>query len=301
MKRILSVGSLNLDYVINVPKRPNVGETVSGAELDTVCGGKGGNQAIAAARSGGSVTMIGAVGSDKAGEILRETLTQAGVECRNLLTKPCATGCAFITVCDGDNSIIVVRGANGELTPDDLKDEWFEGADFVILQLEIDGDTVLSALKKAKKFGATTVLNPSPASCMRDEFLDYTDILIPNEGEATQITGIDPESENFEQNVLIALEKRVSKAIMTLGSKGSVYLDGNDLIHVPAFPAKPVDTTGAGDTFLGALVTRLAEGASLHEGIVFATAASAISVTRHGAAPSIPTREETEAFLRERT
>lgn len=301
MKRILSIGSLNLDYVINVPKRPNVGETVSGAELDTVCGGKGGNQAIAAARSGGSVTMIGAVGTDKAGEVLRETLTQAGVECRSLLTKPCATGCAFITVCDGDNSIIVVRGANGELTPDDLKDEWFEGADFVILQLEIDGDTVLSALKKAKKFGAITVLNPSPAACMRDEFLDYTDILIPNEGEATQITGIDPESENFEQNVLIALEKRVSKAIMTLGSKGSVYLDGNDLIRVPAFPAKPVDTTGAGDTFLGALVTRLAEGESLHEGIVFATAASAISVTRHGAAPSIPTREETEAFLRERT
>lgn len=301
MKRILSIGSLNLDYVINVPKRPNVGETVSGAELDTVCGGKGGNQAIAAARSGGSVTMIGAVGTDKAGEVLRETLTQAGVECRSLLTKPCATGCAFITVCDGDNSIIVVRGANGELTPDDLKDEWFEGADFVILQLEIDGDTVLSALKKAKKFGAITVLNPSPAACMRDEFLDYTDILIPNEGEAALITEMDPESENFEQKVLIALEKRVSKAIMTLGSNGSVYLNGNDPVRIPAFPVKPVDTTGAGDTFLGALVTRLAEGSSLHEGIVFATAASAISVTRHGAAPSIPTREETEAFLRERT
>lgn len=302
MKKILVVGSLNRDYTVTVPRRPAVGETVTDGVFAAHFGGKGGNQAIAAARFGGDAAMIAAVGRDSAGKDLVRNLRACGVDPAGVTEKEgCATGSAFITVCDGDNSIIVAPGANDALSESDLNDELFREAGILIAQLEIPADTVGAALKKAREYGIFTVLNPSPSSRMRKDFLSDTDLLIPNHSEAADLTGVDETDPDFAAKAVASLHGMgVKNVILTLGSHGSVWSDGVDSGTQAAFPVTAVDSTGAGDCFAGVVCAALSEGLSLRDAVRYASAAAAISVTRPGAADSLPTRAEVEAFLKNR-
>ncbi|TDC25086.1 ribokinase [Streptomyces sp. 8K308] len=290
---IAVLGSTNMDLVAYVSVAPRRGETVSGREFRTVPGGKGTNQAIAAARSGGRVTMIGAVGDDDLGPRLRAALADSGVDTAGLRTVPGPSGTAHIVVDDkGGNSIVVVPGANGTVTglgPGD--EERVASAGALLLQLELPMAGVLAGANTARAHGVRTVLTPAPARELPDELLEMTDLLVPNEHEATALTGHrDP------RRAAAALLDLVPEVVVTLGEAGSLFVArGAEPVAVPASRVRAVDTTAAGDTFVGALAVARGEGRPMPAALAWASAAAGLSVTRPGASSSMPSRAEIDA------
>ncbi|MFD3718549.1 ribokinase [Streptomyces sp. NPDC058674] len=294
MTAIAVLGSTNMDLVAYVPKAPRTGETVTGSAFRTVPGGKGANQAVAAARLGGEVVMIGAVGADEFGVRLRSALASAGVETAALRTVEGASGTAHITVDDeGGNSIVVIPGANARVTGLEAGDDSrIAASDTLLLQLELPLEAVLAGARAARAHGVRTVLTPAPARPLPAELLAATDLLVPNEHEAAALTGLtDP------RQAAAALLHEVPEVVVTLGAAGVLWAArGREPLAVPATPVRAVDTTAAGDTFVGALAVALGEGRAMPEALRWASAAAALSVQRPGAQDSMPTRGETDAF-----
>lgn len=304
--KIVVVGSLNMDLVTQAAKIPAPGETVIGGDLQTFPGGKGANQAVAAARAGAQVAMVGRVGDDVFADRLRENLLVDGIDVTHVQrTAETASGVALIVVDEkGQNSIVVAPGANGRLTPADVSQakDAIQQADVLLLQLEIPLAAVWQAAKIAAQAQVKVILNPAPARPLPPELLALVDILIPNESETAALTGL-PTAAPAELAAAAARlhDQDVATVILTLGERGAELSQaGRELYHVAAFPVvQVVDTTAAGDAFVGGLATAVAEGKSLPEAMRFGAAAGALSVTRAGAQPSLPTREEIETLLKE--
>jgi len=306
-KGIVVVGSLNLDLVVHVNKIPAVGETVSGSDFQTHPGGKGANQAAEVGLLGYPVRMIGRVGSDDFGRRLRESLNQAGVDTTAVLESESASGTAMIVVqAGGDNSIIVAPGANGTLSASDLDAHMalIRNAAVVLTQLETPIPTLehLSAL--CEREGVPLILDPAPAQPLPPEVLRRVSWITPNETEAQILTGgrvsalSRPDPEDLARRLLALGANNV---LLKLGERGAyVATDEGMRAAIPAYVVEAVDTTAAGDAFNGAFAVALARGASALEAAQFATAAAAISVTRYGALPSMPTQAEVEAFMAQR-
>lgn len=294
MKKINVLGSLNMDLVTSVNTTPRVGETILGSGLSQIAGGKGANQAVTIGRLGGNVSMIGRVGNDSFADDLLLSLKNDNVDTNNVSkSEEKATGTAIIMVnADGDNSIVVIPGSNFEIDKRDINSNMIDG-DYLVAQLETPLDVIESAFKLAKEKGVKTVLNPAPAKELSSELLSSVDILIPNETEFELLTGhsaLDDDGLDLGVNKLIELG--TSLVIITLGSKGCVLCDGNEKKYFKSNKVKAVDTTAAGDSFIGGLLYSLANDKSIDEGIVFATKVAAITVTRCGAQSSLPTLDE---------
>lgn len=302
-KPIIVIGSSNTDMVIRCSRLPRPGETVLGGSFMMNHGGKGANQAVAAAKLGGDTVFIGKVGDDVFGHQTVEMLTSLGIDTRFLgvsATEP--SGVALINVDEhtAENSISVASGANGAIRPADIDaaEEVIASASLILMQLEIPIDTVTYAAKMAKRHGVTVVLNPAPAPSepLPEELLENVDIIIPNKTEAEVITGIAIDTPQDELRAIRSLHsKGISTVIFTLGSKGALLCQNGDCEEVPSFKVKAVDTTAAGDTFCGALCVGLSEGKEMRPAMIFANQAAAISVTRKGAQQSVPTRAEVDA------
>ncbi|WP_447789374.1 MULTISPECIES: ribokinase [Pseudomonas] len=299
--KVVVIGSLNMDLVTRAPRLPRGGETLIGKSFATVSGGKGANQAVAAARLGAQVSMVGCVGSDAYGEALRGALLAEQIDCQAVSTVEDSSGVALIVVDDNSqNAIVIVAGANGALTPEviDRFDAVLQAADVIICQLEVPDATVGHALKRGRELGKTVILNPAPASRpLPADWYAAIDYLIPNESEASALSGLPVDSLSTAETAaarLIAMG--AGKVIITLGSQGSLFADGKRFEHFPAPKVKAVDTTAAGDTFVGGFAAALAAGKSEVEAIRFGQVAAALSVTRAGAQPSIPTLSDVQAF-----
>lgn len=294
---LLVVGSLNMDMVVNVARHPQIGETILGGKFSTFPGGKGANQAVAAARMGGAVTMIGCVGQDGFGEELRASAARDGIDVQYVyVDEKTATGIALITVDDlGQNTIVVASGANLALTPERLRasKQAFATADVLVAQLESPLETVSEALSLAAENKLKVVLNPAPARPLSAEFLSKVDYFIPNEREAMQVVG----AETLEAAINQLLGMGVRNLIITLGEKGVLVVTADGRKQIPSYPVKAVDTVAAGDAFVGAFATGISEGLNIDDAVKFGNAAAAISVTRHGAQPSLPLRKEASEFL----
>lgn len=300
-KKIVIVGSANTDMVISADHFPLPGETLMGTNFMTNFGGKGANQAVAAARMGGQTVFIGKVGNDNFGTSIISNLESEGINVSHLYTtQETSTGVALITtIPSGENSIIVNAGANGQLTADDVRDseEVIAEAGTVLMQLETPVAALTEAAKLGKKHGAFTVLNPAPApaSPLPHELLENIDLLIPNETEASSISGVEIKDESTAMEAISAIQGMgVKNVIITVGSKGAIAKVDGKMIMVPAFKVKAIDTTAAGDTFCGALCVAMSEGKDIEAAIRFGNKASSVSVTRKGAQLSIPQRKELE-------
>ncbi|NMB69490.1 MAG: ribokinase [Chloroflexi bacterium] len=299
-KPILVVGSLNMDLVVRVPRHPRPGETLLGSAFHTFPGGKGANQAVAAARLGAPVRMIGRVGADEFGEALLATLQNDGVDTRCVQQDAqAASGVALITVsADGQNTIVVAAGANGRLSAQDVTaaEDAFIDAGAVVLQLEIPLPAVEAAARLGRKHGAAVVLNPAPAQPLSAELLALADYLVPNQTELELLSG----EPDLERGIRALLKRGVRNLVVTLGERGARWASPAGTLDAPAFAVHAVDTVAAGDAFVGAFSAALAEGRPVQEALLRGNAAGALSVTRAGAQPSLPARAELEAFLRER-
>ena len=302
MQKLTVLGSINADHVIQVPHFPQPGETLSGQNYHIVYGGKGANQAVAAARLGTKVDFIACIGEDKIGLEMKQAFQKDGINTDSIATiQGETTGIAMIQVADsGENSIVISAGANAHLTTDivDKFKQKILDADALLMQLETPLDAIIYATKIAKQAGKHTVLNPAPAKALPDELLAQLTMITPNETEAEVLTGVKVvDEQSAAQAAAVFHQKGVAIVLITLGAKG-VFISHNALQKIiPGFRVQAKDTTAAGDTFNGALVTALLEQKSLEEAIQFAHAAAAISVTRFGAQTSIPSRQETLDFL----
>jgi ribokinase len=290
-----------MDLVTRAPRLPKGGETLIGHSFATVSGGKGANQAVAAARLGAQVAMVGCVGNDDYGVQLRDALLAEQIDCQAVSTVEDSSGVALIVVDDNSqNAIVIVAGANGAMTPAviDRFDAVLQAADVIICQLEIPDATVGHALKRARALGKTVILNPAPASRpLPADWYAAIDYLIPNESEAAALTGLSVDSlDSAEAAASRLMAMGAGKVIVTLGAQGSLFADGSRFEHFPAPTVKAVDTTAAGDTFVGGFAAALASGKTEAEAIRFGQVAAALSVTRAGAQPSIPTLSDVEGF-----
>jgi ribokinase len=299
--KVVVIGSMNMDLVTRAPRLPRGGETLIGQSFSTVHGGKGANQAVAAARLGAQVTMVGCVGSDAYGEELRGALLAEQIDCQAVSMVDGASGVALIVVDDNSqNAIVIVAGANGALTSEviDRFDSVLQAADVMICQLEVPDATVGYALARGRALGKIVILNPAPASRpLPADWYASIDYLIPNESEAAALSGLPVDSLDTAETAatrLIGMGAR--KVIITLGAQGSLFANGKTIEHFPAPTVKAVDTTAAGDTFVGGFAAALAAGESEAEAIRFGQIAAALSVTRAGAQPSIPTLSDVQAF-----
>ncbi|MGK9418275.1 ribokinase [Pseudomonas cedrina] len=300
--KVVVVGSLNMDLVTRASRLPRAGETLIGQTFSTVPGGKGANQAVACARLGADVSMVGCVGTDAYGTQLREALQVEGIDCRAVSTVDGSSGVALIVVDDSSqNAIVIVAGSNGELTPASLQafDAVLQAADVIVCQLEVPMDTVGHALKRGRELGKTVILNPAPASGpLPAEWYASIDYLIPNESEATALSGVTVDSIDSAKVAATQLIRAgAGKVIITLGSQGALFADGQGFEHLSAPTVKAVDTTAAGDTFVGGFAAALANSKSEAEAIRFGQVAAALSVTRAGAQPSIPTLHDVQGFV----
>jgi len=300
---VLVVGSANVDLVTTVPGCPKPGESLIGSSFKTVAGGKGANQAVAAARLGAHTFFAGCVGKDAFGEMQRRMLSEAGVDVTHLKTHASEpTGTAIIFVADtGQNSIVVVPSANYAITPNDVRSlrPLFEKLDCVLLQLEIPLETVKATLDLAREMNVLSILDAGPAQRVPDEIVRKAGLVSPNETEAEAMTGIGVQSVEDARRAAERLrEMGAHEVVIKLGANGCLYL-GEGCLHVPAFKVAPVDTTAAGDAFtaaLGCMWNRLPREQALR----YANAAGALATTVAGAQPSMPTAAKIEAFLLER-
>jgi ribokinase len=302
--KIVVVGSSNTDMIVKLSHLPKPGETVSGGAFSTAAGGKGANQAVAAARAGAEVRLVARVGDDSFGEQAIAGFVGDGIDVSHVVRNPAApSGVALIFVDDGgENCIAVAPGANATLTPEDVDaaKELITGADVMVMQLETPIESVERAAALAREHGVRVILNPAPARPLNDELLANVSILTPNESEAELLTGIQVEDDESAAAAARALVARgVDTVILTLGSRGAYVYEAGSGELVPGFEVEAVDTTAAGDVFNGSLAVGLAEGKPLTEAVRFANAAAALSVTKLGAQPSAPTRSEIESFLGE--
>lgn len=300
--RICVVGSLNMDLVTRTPRIPIPGETIIGHEFFTAPGGKGANQAVAAARLGAQVSMVGRVGADDFGQAMRRTLADDGVDCTYVFEDEAAnTGIAAILVDDGgENSIVVASGANARLSPADVEraKAAIVGADVLLLQLEVPLETVIRAAEIARAHGVTVVLNPAPARSDLAPLLPLVDILIPNESETALLTGLPVDSADELRAAAEALRATgVGVIILTLGAQGVMLVQASGAERVPAFAVTPVDATAAGDAFVGGFAVALAEGKPLAEAVRWGAAAGGLAATKLGAQPSLPSRDAVLALL----
>jgi ribokinase len=299
MKKIFILGSLNIDLSISCDLFPIPGETVIGKDFFSNPGGKGANQAVAAAKAGGNVIMLGAVGKDSFGKQLKNNLKKVKVNTKYVVTKECPTGVAIIVVNDKNNRIILDTGANYCYEYADFERILMKLAkpgDYLITQLENKIEVVKEGLALAKKLKMITVLNPAPALPLDDQILQNCDYFIPNENESYVISNL--HSQKIEDLVEYFLNKGVKNVIITLGEQGCVFNDGSKVNYMKAKKVNVVDTTAAGDTFIGSLVAKLAENNSLESALNYANVASAIAITRQGAQQSIPTKKEVEEYLK---
>ncbi|MGH2316741.1 ribokinase [Planococcus sp. SE5232] len=280
---ITVVGSINMDLVVQTDRFPKQGETALGNLYTTVPGGKGANQAVAAARLGSGVHMIGAVGQDAFGSELLAGLKEEGIQVEHVKQIDGASGIANILLSEGDNRIIVVPGANHSVTTEEIDalTDQLAASDLVMMQLEMPIPVIQRTLEICHQQGVPTILNPAPASGFTAELLPYCTYLTPNETEAEEIFGGDWEA---------ALEEYPNRLVVTLGQKGAQFYDGEKHVLVGGFPTKAVDTTGAGDTFNGALASALSEGQAFEEAVRFANAAASLSVEKFGAQGGMPER-----------
>ena len=293
---VVVVGSLNMDLVVPVARHPKPGETIIGGDLQRFPGGKGANQAVAAARLGGRVRMVGRVGADAYGAELKRGLEAEGIETADVAEIDAPTGVALISVSeDGQNAIIVSPGANARLRPEDLSPEGFAGAQVVVLQLETPLETVQRAAELGREAGARVLLNAAPARELPDELLEALDVLVVNEFEAAQVAG-EEEPESMEEALSLArqLAQRVPVVVVTLGARGLVWAGAEGEGYLPAFEVQAVDTTAAGDAFVGGLAAALAAGEPFAAALRFGSAAGALAATRPGAQPSLPRKSEVE-------
>ena len=295
------VGSINQDMVARVPRLPGPGETVLGHELVMVPGGKGLNQAVAAARAGATTAFVGMVGNDSAGQHLRAVLDEEGVDTRGVATADALTGRALISVADdGENHIVVVPGANAVVSAAhvDRHHATVERARVVLAQLEIPLVAVEAALRRARAAGVTTILNATPPLPLGAELLGLVDVLVVNEHEAAAMAGGSVATSADAADAGRALRASgCGVVVITLGSEGAVLVSEADVVHRPAIRVEVIDTTAAGDAFAGSFAASLAAGAELPEALRWAVAAGALAVTKLGAAPSIPARRDVERLL----
>lgn len=303
---IVVIGSLSLDMVFQVPRRPLKGETVKGYTFATFVGGKGNNQALAASYAGGKVAMIGKIGSDNYGEQITNELIKAGVDVSFLFVDETeGTGLANIYVDrDGDNSIIIVPRSNNNLKQDDIDKArgLIESCELIMLQLEIPMETVIYAAQLAKKLGKKVMLNPAPApedGKIPEELLKHVDYFVPNQTEAELVTGAKiPNKEAAVEAALELMEHIDGTVLITMGEEGVVGMEkGNKPCFMPAFSVKAIDTTAAGDAFLGCLAKKIVAKASMNECLKAACAAGALATTKKGAQPSLPTNEEIKELV----
>ncbi len=303
--QIVVMGSSNTDMIIKVPKIPLPGETVTGGRFSMAAGGKGANQAVAAARAGGRVTFIARVGNDLFGETAIEDFAADGIDVHCVLRDdetPSGTALIFVGE-DGENSIGVAPGANARLTRTDVEKfrDVIESADMLVMQLETPMESVDAAAKIAAGKGVRTILNPAPAAPVPGDILARIDLLTPNEHEAKILTGVEVRDEAAAGRAAeVLMGQGVGTVMITLGAQGAFVLSEDFRGMVRGYTVEAVDSTAAGDVFNGALAVALCEGRPLRDAVVFANAAAAISVTRLGAQPSIPRRAEIDAFLSSR-
>jgi len=302
MGKIVVLGSLNMDLIIRMARLPAAGETMLGGDLVTALGGKGANQAVAAARLGGDVAMIGRVGADAYGQAQQVALHKEGIDTQWLLSDPSApTGVAFILLEEtGQNSIVVSPGANHRLAPDDVRatQNALESASCLVMQLETPLATVAEAASQAVQKGVRVILNPAPAQPLPASLLASVYALILNETEASQLTGLSVDRDaEIRQAGRRLLEQGLHYVVLTLGGRGAFWMTPQRSGFTPAFEVQVVDTTGAGDAFVGAFAVALAEGMGEDEAARFACSAGALATTRLGAQPSLPTRAEVTALL----
>lgn len=300
---IIIIGSLNMDLIVRTPRIPAPGETILGSTFSTAPGGKGANQAVAAAKLGGPVKLVGRLGADDFGKQLRSQLGAVGVDTQFVVQDlKAATGVALISVDDnGQNSIIVAPGANANVSRQDVDAarDAIRKARVVVAQLEIPLDTVTYALRLARDAGALTILNPAPAQTLARDILQNTDVLIPNETEAAQLTNLPVNSLATAAEAASALQQMGARRVLiTLGEKGAVWLDEKAApLAIAPFQVQATDTTASGDAFVGALATALAREQDWETSLRMASAAGALTATKLGAQPSLPTRAELEDFI----
>jgi len=299
MPDILVVGSLNTDLVVRAPRFPQPGETISGEDLQVIAGGKGANQAVAAARLGASVSMLGRVGKDNFGDFLLDNLKSNQVDTKLVQRDGASTGTATVIVdTNGQNSIVLSGGANGKVSPADVNAASFPDFKLLLLQLEIPIETVFSAAERAKENNLRVILNPAPAKQLPDGLIALTDFVIPNESELSLLTGIEiKDVATTEQAAQVLLERGAKNVIVTLGSKGALVVSDKQATYVDTFKVNVVDTTAAGDAFIGGFATALLQDQSLEASVRYGCACGALATTKFGAQPSLPTKEEVENFL----
>lgn len=317
-RHIAVIGSLSMDLVLTMPKLPQVGETLKGNSFNTFVGGKGNNQALAMARLGARTAMLGKLGKDTYAEAILSCLSENGVECRHMLSaETVGTGIANIWVnSKGENEIVIIANSNGELKPSDIDEQVgiFEDATLLVMQLEIPLETVIYAAEQARAKGIAVLLNPAPAPVggLPQELLSKIDYIVPNETETEILTGIDPSD---EVKALAAgkalLDKGIGCAILTLGARGAVIIAkepfekaendaANSIFYkfTPAPPVKVIDSTAAGDAFVGGMAAALSRGESLSQAVAEGCAAGSLACTKAGAAPSLPSRLELDKLLK---
>lgn len=302
--KLVVLGSINADHILNIKQFPQPGETVIGQQYKVAFGGKGANQAVAAGRSGADIAFIACVGADDIGERIRQQLASDRIDTQPIeAIADSTTGVALIFVnAEGENVIGIDAGANAAVTPDYLNryQQKIIDADALLMQLESPLETVIAAAQLAKQNHTKVILNPAPACELPDELLAMIDMITPNETEAQRLTGVAVNNDaDAERAANILHGKGIGCVIITLGSRGVWLSENGKGKLVPGFKVKAVDTIAAGDTFNGALVTALLEGKVMSDAVRFAHAAAAIAVTRPGAQPSVPWREEIDAFLQQ--
>lgn len=298
MKKIIVVGSSNVDLTARVKRLPRPGETIGGATLLRANGGKGANQAVAAARMGANVMFLTCLGNDASGEMLSTQFAADGIDTSCIKLSATPTGTALIFVDDNaENCIAVAPGSNNDLLPSDIDAacRCMEGAEYLLVQLEIPMPTVARSVELADSLGIKTILNPAPMGPVPEELFSHIWLITPNQTEAEQLTGIHVETEEDARKAAgVLFTKGVGNVIITMGSRGSLVCTPESSVFVPSRKVQAIDTTGAGDVYNGALVAALSKGSSLIEAAKTATLASSISVTRMGAQTSAPYASEIE-------
>lgn len=296
--RVAIVGSANADLVVNVDRRPLAGETVIGSDLEVFPGGKGANQAAAAGMSGSNAVFVGCIGSDANGEVILESLSGRNVDVSQVQRVNRPTGAAIILLTpDGENSIVVSPSANSLVTKEVVHSTFpaWEDADIVVLNLEIPMDTIENVISMAANKGIRVLLNAAPSLPFDSGLNRYCDPLVVNEHEAQAVLG--GKRATFEEMASNILDLGFPSVVITLGGEGAVFADAHSVSRVSAYKVPVVDTTGAGDAFVGALATGLASGKTIAEAVEFSTAMSALSVQKKGAQSSYPDRQQVEEFI----
>jgi ribokinase len=306
-ERVVIVGSLSMDLVVQTVRRPEKGETIRGTGFGMFAGGKGNNQAMAAARAGADVSMIGRVGRDDFGDRLLATLKREKVDTAHMVQdSDTPTGIAHITVdAKGDNYIVIAQQSNAKLCEDDINRaaDVISNAKVVLMQLEVNMEPLIAAAKLARRHGATVILNPAPApqeGSVPKELLAHVSLVVPNQPEATQLTGCDASTvDGAKAAGKKFLQMGIEKAIITLGSQGALIVEESSEKFLHAFKVDSIDSTAAGDAFCGALAAALAAGAGLEDAAMIGCAAGALATTKLGAEPSLPYRRDIDAIMRQ--